>query len=86
MKMNKVMMIFRAGHATTLLRQCAMLSGHKIVGYCILTIFVVANLQYLDTETLTFFLIFGLLKLYYIVALSFPAFYCVGEKLVCQKW
>ena len=50
-----------------------MFSGHKIVGYYIMSMFVVTTVIHLDTETkgdiIIFRIFFGSLKLYNVVAL-----------------
>ena len=59
----------RAGHATTCRDNVTMISGHKVVGYCIITITVVATLfRHPDLKFL--FIFFLSRKLYYVVALS----------------
>ena len=67
--------ISRAGHAGQHCRDNVdIFSVHDIVGFCIMSFFVMATP--LDTETLTFFVYFLLLlKLYYVVELSLSRSY-----------
>ena len=65
-----VTLYYRAGHATTVPLQRVL--GDKIASYCFLSTHISCGLLHLHTETLTFVVFFLSLKLYYVVALSFP--------------